>query len=181
VALDVDATRVTGRWVRHAYPGAGPVPRRDPAPDGRWQRGDIVDALYLADEPATAWAEWYRHLAELGLPPDRQMPRELWTWELDVEVADLSDETRLARIALPRPRPGRRGWLAFQQVGEALVAQGWAGLIAPSAARPAHCVVCLFRAEATEPGKAPQLRGARPLEPPLTVAEVPPPPTGMTT
>jgi RES domain-containing protein len=181
VALDVDATRVTGRWVRHAYPGAGAVPRRDPAPDGRWQHGDVVDSLYLADEPTTAWAEWYRHLAELGLPPDRQMPRELWTWELDVEVADLSDQARLARVGLASPRPGRRGWLAFQRVGEALAAEGWAGLVAPSAARPAHRVVCLFRSEGSEAGGAVRVRGARPLGSPLTISEVPPPPTGMTT
>jgi hypothetical protein len=49
LALDVDATRVTGRWVKHAYAGAEPFPQRDPPPDNRWQRGEIVDAVYLAD------------------------------------------------------------------------------------------------------------------------------------
>ena len=48
MALDVEATRVTGRWLRHAYPGADPLARRDPPPDNRWQRGYVVDALYLA-------------------------------------------------------------------------------------------------------------------------------------
>ena len=35
-----------------------------PAPDGRWQRGKQVAGLYLAEDPDTVWAEWYRALAE---------------------------------------------------------------------------------------------------------------------
>jgi hypothetical protein len=37
VTLDVDATRVTGRWLKHAAVGAGPLVRREPPPDNRWQ------------------------------------------------------------------------------------------------------------------------------------------------
>jgi RES domain len=80
VALDVAAVAVRGHWVKHTYPGSPPLPERDPPPDNRWQRGDIIDALYLANSEATAWAEWYRHLAERMVPPLAQMPRELWTW-----------------------------------------------------------------------------------------------------
>jgi hypothetical protein len=29
----------------------------------------VVEAVYLADCEATAWAEWYRALAEAALPP----------------------------------------------------------------------------------------------------------------
>jgi hypothetical protein len=36
--LDVDATRVQGRWVKHAYTGSPALPLRDPPPDNRWQR-----------------------------------------------------------------------------------------------------------------------------------------------
>jgi hypothetical protein len=74
--------------------------------------------------------EWYRHLAEAGLPPSKQMPRSLWTWEVRAEVADLASEERLDRVGLEPPVPGRRTWLAYQQIGEALFRQGWAGLIA---------------------------------------------------
>ena len=175
MAPDVDAVRVTGRWVRHAPAGAPAIPERDPPPDNRWQRGAIVDALYLADEAGTAWAEWYRHLAEHGLPPNRQLPRDLWSWEIDVEVADLSDATRLARVGLAMPRPGRRGWPPYQRVGETLADDGWAGLVAPSAARPEHLVVCLFRADDGAVSEA------RPVPPPTRVDEPPAPPTGMTT
>jgi RES domain-containing protein len=175
LALDVDATAVTGRWVKHAAPGHPPLGRRDVPPDSRWQRGDVVDALYLADEPATAWAEWYRHLAEAGVPPARQMPRERWTWRIDVQVADLSGAARLARVGLRMPSPGRRTWPAFQEVGEQLAREGWRGLLAPSAARPAHLVLCLFR---DEDGRVP---GAEPVGAPELVRDPPAPPTGMTT
>ena len=63
-----------GRWLKHTYPDSLPLPERDPPPDNRWQRGDVVDALYLADTDDTVWAEWYRHLAEQGVPPLAQMP-----------------------------------------------------------------------------------------------------------
>ena len=128
-----------GRWIKHTYPGSPPLPERDPPPDNRWQRGDVVDALYLADTEATAWAEWYRHLAERMIPPLAQMPRELWTWQVDVEVADLSTPERLAEVGLEPPTPGRHSWCAYQRVGEQLSKDGWMGLFAPSAARPDGC------------------------------------------
>jgi RES domain-containing protein len=172
---DVEARRVSGFWLRHQPAGGLPLARRVPPPDSRWQRGDVVDALYLADAEATVWAEWYRHLAEHGVPPVDAMPRDLWRWQVDVEVADLSDAARLQAVDLPLPRPGRRGWAAFQAVGEELAAAGWAGLLAPSAARPQGSALCLFRrADAT-------IAGARPVPPPRRIARPPAPPTGMVT
>jgi RES domain-containing protein len=174
VPLDVAAVAVRGRWVKHTHLGSSPLPRRDPPPENRWQRGDIVDALYLADDAETAWAEWYRHLAERAIPPLAQMPRELWTWEVDVQVADLVASDRLAAVGLAPPTPGRESWPAFQEIGEQLAREGWAGLVAPSAARPIGRVLCLFR--------DPQgVRGATPLPPPRRVSEPPPPPTGLRT
>jgi hypothetical protein len=175
LTLDVDATRATGHWIKHAYPGSAPLVQRDPPPDNRWQRGAIVDALYLAEDEETAWAEWYRHLAEVGVPPNEQMPRDVWTWEINVELADLSDPDRLARIDLDVPRPGRRTWPPYQRVGEALYAEGWSGLITLSAARPGHQVLCLFRPATGA------VTGAKPLSPPRRVEQPPSPPTGMTT
>jgi len=103
VALDITAVAVRGRWVKHTYPGSPPLPARDPPPDNRWQRGTTVDALYLADCEETAWAEWYRHLAERAIPPLAQMPRELWSWQVDAEVADLSTDEKLAAVGLEPP------------------------------------------------------------------------------
>ncbi|HEY3946194.1 MAG TPA: RES family NAD+ phosphorylase [Solirubrobacteraceae bacterium] len=172
--LEVAAIAVRGRWVKHTYPGSPPLPERDPPPDNRWQRGDVVDALYLADSEQTAWAEWYRHLAERAIPPLAQMPRALWTWDVDVEVADLSSTEHLSKVGLLSPLPGNANWPVFQHVGEQLSREGWAGLLAPSAARPAGQVLCLFRREH-------DIHGATPVSPPCEITEPPPPPTGLRT
>jgi RES domain-containing protein len=149
-------------------------PAREPPPDGRWQRGEVIDALYLADSEETAWAEWYRHLAELGVPPTEQMPRRIRLWEVDVRVGNLSTESRLRRAGLQIPTPGRRTWPAYQAVGEQLWREGWAGLIAPSAARPRGRILCLFR----ELGA--RLEGVKPVGRGRLLGEPPAPPTGMT-
>ena len=130
--LSVTALAVRGRWIKHTYPGSAPLPEREPPPDSRWQRGDVVDALYLADTEATAWAEWYRHLAERMIPPLAQVPRELWTWQVDIEVADLSTREKLAATGLSPPAPDHRNWPTYQHVGEQLSQEGWAGLLAPA-------------------------------------------------
>lgn len=172
--LDVDATAVTGSWLRHVPAGVDPAQRPNPPGDNRWQHGHVGDALHLADSEAGVWAEWYRHLAEAGVPPTVAMPRELWRYRVSaLRVADLSDAARLDRVGLPLPRPGRRGWGAFQDVGDQLHREGWSGLVAPSAARPASRVLAVF------------VQDSAPLE--LTAVKqshvtLPPaPPTGMQT
>jgi RES domain-containing protein len=176
VPLDVERTAVIGRWVRHGPDGAPAwPPARVPPPDNRWQRGDVVGALYLADSEETAWAEWYRHLAEKGLPPDEQLPRRLWQWNVNVRVANLSTPARLRRVGLSAPVPGRRTWPPYQNVGHQLWQEGWLGLLAPSAARPRARVLCLFR-EGEE-----RIVGARPVGRGRLIEQVPTPPTGMTT
>ena len=175
MALDIDAVRLDGVYFRHVPRGAAPLIGPEPPRDGRWQRGEIVGAVYLADSVATAWAEWYRVLAELALPPARALPRDLWRIEVSLErVADLSDEDRLRRVGLARPRPGRSDWPAYQQVGEALHAEEWPALVAPSAARPEGTVICVFRTTGEIPGLAP-------LPPPSVQAEPPAPPRGLRT
>jgi len=175
VALDVDSTTVEGAWLRHVPAGVDPVHRPDPPGDNRWQRGHIVDALYLADSPACAWAEWYRHLAEAAMPPNTALPRDLWHYEVaPLQVADLSDVARLARVGLPLPRPGRRGWPAFQTVGEQLRDEGWRGLLAPSAARPDSHVLAVFLTGGRPPSELVTAGRTRVAQPPAT-------PTGMRT
>lgn len=142
--------------------------------NGRWQRGDIVAGVYLADEPDTAWAEWYRALAALALPPDDGLPRDLWACRVDLTVADLSTTSRLAAVGLDAPRPRRSEWPNYQRVGERLYAAGWSGLLAPSAARPAGRALCVFRP--TE-----RIGGVTLLPPPRHVERAPAPPRGMTT
>ncbi len=132
------------------------------------------EALYLADDEDTALAEWYRSLAENNIPPREALPRDLSRIDLDVEVADLSTPERLASLNLLTPTPDRRGWSRFQKAGERLHRDGWAGIVAPSAARPSALVVCLFW-----PG--PVMDGVQPVPPPVVWEETPTPPRGMRT
>jgi RES domain len=95
-------------------------------PDMRWQHGEVVEGWYFADTPETAWAEWYRWLAEAGVPPMQTLPRELWRWEVSLpRVADLSTEARLSDFGLAIPRPERADWPAFRKAGDELYRSGW--------------------------------------------------------
>ena len=164
-----------GRWVRHVPAGGDPLYRPPQPGSGRWQRGAVIEGFYLAEDPQTAWAEWYRALAELGVAPMRQMPRDLWTYEVEIlHVAELSDADRLSRVGLDPPVPDRRQWPAYQAVGEALWRDGWAGVLSPSAARPAAKVLCVFRPSLDMPG-------VTSLPPPARHDEPPAPPRGLRT
>ena len=161
--LDVELTTVRGRWLRHVPAGVDPHSRPSPPGDNRWQRGTEVDALYLCDHIDCVWAEWYRHLAERGVPPQRALPRDVWSYEIEsLEVVDLRTTGRLARAGLPEPVPGRRGWTQFQAVGEQLHTGGHAGLLAPSAARPQSTILCIF---------LPTPETVRPVPPPTRISD----------
>jgi RES domain-containing protein len=169
----VDPIAVVGEWTRHAPHRAAPLGHGALPTSGRWQRGSTIRGLYLADDPATAIAEWYRWLAERGLPPGDGIPHDHHRWKVSIEVANLSTPERLSRVGLGMPEPSRSTWPAFQEVGERLWRDGWAGVLAPCAARPSAQVLCVF-ANAWPPA------GCRPVRI-EKIAEVPGPPTGMTT
>jgi len=107
--LDVDSTSISGMWLRQ-IPSGGEVHYEptDPA-HNRWQRGTVIEGLYFGDDAATVWAEWYRYLAEAGLPPEQGLPRDLWRWEISLpEVADLSGDDRLSRTTADPHRASAR-------------------------------------------------------------------------
>lgn len=172
--MKVDTVAAVGEWIRHAPHRSNLLGRSVEPTDGRWQHGDVAHALYLADSAETAVAEWYRLLAERGLPPGQAIPHDHHVWEAHIDVADLSTTHKLARVGLESPRPGRRTWPAFQAVGDELFHAGYAGLIAPSAARPDAQILTIF-----DHGKWPPDH-CRPLRA-IEVLQVPAPPTGMTT
>lgn len=173
--LDVDSGSIHGVFVRHIPRGADPLYEPPEPADGRWQRGATIAAWYLADEPDTAWAEWYRALAGTGLPPIQAMPRDLWHWRIDLDrVALLDDDSRLSRVALPSLLPTTRQWPACQNVGEAVHRDGYDALLVASAARLEHRNLVVFRT-------ARQLTGCAPHPPPTLVVDVPPVPRGMRT
>ncbi len=165
---------VTGTWYRHVPAGAAPMPGR-PAPDGRWQRGEQVAGLYLAQDRDTVWAEWYRALAELGEPPDSRLPRDLWRFRVALEqVADVSAPAALRALGLPDMLPDRSQWPRFQDAGARLAQEGFRAVLFRSSARPTGLCLCVF---ATEEGFA----GVMPVGSPERVPAAPAPPRGMRT
>lgn len=173
--MALDGIAVSATWLRHTPAGADPLFQPPDPADNRWQRGAVIDALCFADGEDLVWAEWYRSLAARGLPPDQGLPRDLWRWEVSLpDVADLSTETRLDAVGLPPPRPTHHQWPAFQAIGERLHAEGWAAVLAPSAARAGGLVLCVFRSHREIPGTVP-------VPPPVTVEVAPVVPTGLRT
>lgn len=168
--MEVDARSVKGLWIRHVPHGADLLGRGLPPSDGRWQKGEDIGGLYLADDAETATAEWYRALGELGFRPQDHVPHDHHRWRIAVELADLSSAERLATVGLAMPTPYRQTWSSYQQVGEQLWKDGWAGVIAPSAARPESLTACIFM-NSWPPA------GCEPVDA-TTVSEVPPQPRG---
>jgi RES domain-containing protein len=135
-----------------------------------------VRALYLADSPETAWAEWYRHSAEIGVPPQNRLPRDLWKFEIDVaEVADLTAQGVLSSYGITSLSPSRRQWPDAQPIGEAAWRAGARALLAPSAAHVSGRVLAVFR---NGRGK---IAGVTPVRPPRRYMELPALPTGLRT
>jgi RES domain-containing protein len=136
---------LSGTWFRHVRAGGDPLAAAQGDAQGRWQSARKVGALYLADSPQTAWAEFYRAIAELEVPPAQLLPRDLWRYRVALdEVADLSDPASLKAAGLTAAAPDSRDWPSFQAVGERLAVSGAEGVLYRSAARPAQLCLCVF-------------------------------------
>jgi RES domain-containing protein len=153
--LELPARRVAvqGTWYRITRAGGDPFFWTDEPADGRWQRGSVVRAIYLGDDEATVWAEWFRHTAEAGVPPGRRLPREIWRVEVDLSnVADLTAPGVLAAHGIDRLDPTRRQWRETQPTGLAYFRDGASAVLAPSAAREGGRVLAVFRRGRTVAG-----------------------------
>lgn len=120
----------------------------------------------MADEPATAWAEWYRALAGTGLPPAHALPRDIWRWHVELDrVALLDHDERLRRVGLPSPLPTASQWPACQAIGDRLHHDGYQAILVASAARPQQRNLVVFRSTRHVTGCIPQ-------PPPTPIMEV---------
>jgi RES domain-containing protein len=166
---------VHGIWARYASmarPAVGHRRRGEVPSAGRWQHAG-TRRLYLADSEETAWAEFYRALAERGQPPQDEMPCELIHMRVELaRVADLRTEKARRALGLPRLRPTRHQWPPFQNVGERLEAEGAQAIVYASAARTRSLCLCVFEAG------LPCLRAAGE---PVRVIAPPAPPRGLRT
>lgn len=173
--MGVDSGRVPvdGTWLRHVHPSVDALGVGRSRHGGRFNPPS-VPALYLADSEPTAWAEWYRWLAEEGRSPADFVPRDLYRVSVDLlEVVDLSSMTARRQAGLPtRLRPSRAQWPAFQAVGERIASSGAQGILYSSAVRGRAKCLCVFEAGLARL----QLDG-----PPRRVVDPPAPPRGLRT
>lgn len=166
---------MTGTWWRIIRARSDPLTWTNEPADGRWQRGEVVRAVYLADSEQTAWAEWYRHSAELGVPPQTRLPRDVWRFKVDLQdVADLTAEL-VADLGMATMSPTRRQWKETQPIGEACWRAGRPALVAPSAAHADGRVLAVFRTAAG------RIDGLTRLRPPQRYSELPALPRGLRT
>ncbi len=135
---------------------------------GRWRRIG-TRRRYRADP----WAEFYRALAERDQAPQDELPCELVSVEVSLDqVADLRTGRAQAALGLPRLRPTRAQWPAFQAVGERLASHGAHGIVYASPARARAVCLCVFEAG------FPSLKQSGE---PLRIDVPPPPPRGLRT
>jgi RES domain-containing protein len=164
---------VSGTWVRHVPAGGQALSTRIRGTAGRFHRPGET-ALYLADSSETAWAEWYRALAERGQSPADALPRDLYHVSVRLpDVVDVSTTAARKELGLPaQMRPAASQWQAFQEFAATLRAEGAQGVLCRSAARTRALCLCVF-----ELG----LPGLRVEGEPMTVLTPPPPPRGLRT
>jgi RES domain-containing protein len=181
-ATDVAWMPVSGIWVRYTSLARRRTERRQaaqvPAP-GRWQpagarRVYLADSEdTLADSEDTAWAEFYRALAERGQSPQDEMPCEVIRVRVELErVADLRTEKARRALGLPRIRPTRTQWPAFQVVGAQLLTADAEGVLYASAARTRSLCLCVYEAGLDRLSLEAE---------PVRVVAPPPPPRGLRT
>ena len=164
---------VHGRWLKHTRSRLRGATRARASSRQPLAAGHGRGCLYLADCEDTVWAEWYRHLAERAIPPLAQMPRQLWTWEVDIEVADLSTAERLTAVGLPHRNPATAPGRRFRRSARDYGGTAGPGSLAERGSTRGTGAVPLplFRRAAE----------AKPLGQPRTIEEPPPPPTGLHT
>ena len=173
--LPAPRVRVAGTWWRITRATLDPLFLAPEPADGRWQRGSVIRAVYLGDDEATVWAEWYRHTSEAAVPPDQRLPVAIWRVDVDLEdVADLTTLGVLESHGIEGLAPNRKHWPPTQKIGEAYWRDGARAVLAPSAARAGGRVLAVFRTVEAVPGLAP-------VPPPRRYRSLPPLPPGLRT
>lgn len=169
----IELVPVEGTWFRHVYAGVDGLALSRGGNGGRFNPPDLP-ALYLADSEPTAWAEWYRWLAEWSRSPAEHLPRDLYRVAVELTAAgDLRTMATRQRAAAPgRMRPSSSQWPPFQEIGARLAAEGAQGILYASAARTRSLCLCVFEAG---------LAHLRVDGEPVTVITPPPPPRGLRT
>jgi RES domain-containing protein len=112
---------------------------------GRWNPPESFSTLYLAEEIETVIGEFYRLAQRQGLHPRDFLPRDLYTFEVELEaVLDLRPDAARERVGLSPVELQSDDARACQAIGEAAHYLGLEGVAAPSAARRGGSVIAVF-------------------------------------
>lgn len=102
---------------------------------GRWNPPESFSTLYLAETVETVIREFYRLARRQGLHPRDFLPRDLYTFEVELEaVLDLRPDEARAHVGLTLAELRGDDARACQAIGEAAHYLGLDGIAAPSAA-----------------------------------------------
>ena len=112
---------------------------------GRWNPPESFPTLYLAEDVETVIREFYRLARRQGLHPRDFLPRDLYTFEVQLEaVLDLRPDAARERMGLALAELRGDDARACQASGEAAHRLGLEGLAAPSAAAGGGAVFAVF-------------------------------------
>lgn len=142
---------VSGRWSAYRqvatdtsplFHAAGePTPSQ---PDGRWHRQGEGYAQYLALEALGAWAELIRYERIRAHARSREYERNLWLVHVEEsEIADLRSFAHYTDCGLD-PRIAVAEHAPAQALADELRAEGFRGLLSPSAALSGATNLTLF-------------------------------------
>ena len=107
----------------------------DPAlTDGRYHRLGGAGVWYASDREQTAWAELFRHFTSSGVDPF-EVRRRVGAAEVHgLEVLDLCDASVRSALGVGYDDLVGDDYVKSQEVAERARAEGYEGLLAPSAA-----------------------------------------------
>jgi RES domain-containing protein len=148
VPSGVSRVSVAGSWWRQTPYGPDPLWLASPPSGGRWQRGDGIAAIYLADEESTAWGR------VVPIARGDRTTTHPWHAPRPMAVDDRRQrcrrplhpsQARTGRFAHSPPNSGDLGTIPSSRGDSAH--QGHRGILYPSAARPDHQALCPFPRE----------------------------------
>ncbi|MDQ3432920.1 MAG: RES family NAD+ phosphorylase [Actinomycetota bacterium] len=142
----------SGRAWRHVRPQYPPLSGEGArAVGGRWNPPGSFPTLYLGLDVGVVTAEFYRHLARLGLRAEDVLPRVMYLYDVRLSrVLDLRSPETWTDLGLTADRIRGRDQRHCQAVSDAAHYLGMEGLIAPSAAGEGEILVIFLDRQAPE-------------------------------
>jgi RES domain len=140
--------RLTFRHAGAAYPPLWlPGSTREPTlqPEGRWHRDGREYTQYFALSPRGAWAELIRYEGLRLATELEDCQHHLWWFEIEEkDIADLSSFNEAHRVHIDPGMLVDDNLSCCQALGSQLRAEGYRGVLAPSAALPGERNLTLF-------------------------------------